>query len=137
MSKSSLILEKNYKLQQSEETKAKITELNDKIERAIRIKNKLNDLKKCVKEHKTNTNKIFKEYSYWKGENNSKWEEKSENELIDGSITDCIKNIDDNVDRLIDKITEMQNEVNSLGSTLSVLENAINSIASAIEKLTN
>lgn len=69
--------------------------------------------------------------------NHSKWEEKSENELIDGSITDCIKNIDDNVDRLIDKITEMQNEVNSLGSTLSVLENAINSIASAIEKLTN
>ncbi|AMO52827.1 hypothetical protein Tgr_1248 [Staphylococcus aureus subsp. aureus Tager 104] len=36
------------------------------------------------------------------------------------------KNIDDNIDRLIDKITEMQNEVNSLDSTLSVLENAIN-----------
>lgn len=65
--------------------------------------------------------------------NHSKWEEKSENELISGSITNCIKNID----RLIDKITEMQNEVNSLDSTLSVLENAINSIAAAIEKLTN
>lgn len=30
MSKSSLILEKNYKLQQSAETKTKIAELNDK-----------------------------------------------------------------------------------------------------------
>ena len=57
---------------------------------------------------------------------------KSENELIIGSITDCIK-----INRLIDKIIEMQNEVNSLGSTLSVPENAINSIAAAIEKLTN
>lgn len=46
MSKSSLILEKNYKLQQSAETKTKIAELNDKIERATRIKNKLNDLKR-------------------------------------------------------------------------------------------
>ncbi|MGT2333666.1 hypothetical protein ACVPOY_04085 [Staphylococcus aureus] len=54
MSKSSLILEKNYKLQQSAETKTKIAELNDKIERATRIKNKLNDLKKEVKEHRTN-----------------------------------------------------------------------------------
>lgn len=69
--------------------------------------------------------------------NHSKWEEKSENELINGSITYCIKNIDDNVDRLIDKITEMQNEVNSLGSTLFVLENVMDSIAAAIEKLTN
>ncbi|BBD85118.1 TPA: hypothetical protein ACGI1V_000599 [Staphylococcus argenteus] len=41
------------------------------------------------------------------------------------------------INRLIDKIIEMQNEVNSLGSTLSVPENAINSIAAAIEKLTN
>lgn len=127
MSKSSLILEKNYKLQQSAETKTKIAELNDKIERATRIKNKLNDLKKEVKEHRTNSKNIFKEYSYWKGENNSKWEEKSESELISGSITNCIKNIDDNIDRLIDKITEMQNEVNSLGSTLSVLPNEFNS----------
>lgn len=38
-------------------------------------------------------------------------------------MSDCIKNIDENIDRLIDKITEMQNEVNSL--------------ASAIEKITN
>ncbi|BCN87334.1 hypothetical protein [Staphylococcus argenteus] len=69
--------------------------------------------------------------------NHSKWEDQSENELIIGSITDCIKNINHNIDRLIDKIIEMQNEVNSLGSTLSVPENAINSKASAIEKLTN
>ncbi|MBU7403185.1 hypothetical protein KR888_12125 [Staphylococcus aureus] len=50
MSKSSLILEKNYKLQQSAETKTKIAELNDKIERATRIKNKLNDLKKSIEQ---------------------------------------------------------------------------------------
>ena len=44
-----------------------------------------------MKEHRTNSKNIFKEYSYWKGENNSKWEEKSESELISGSITNCIK----------------------------------------------
>ncbi|MCD8853881.1 DUF5082 domain-containing protein [Staphylococcus epidermidis] len=117
--------------------KAKIADLNDKIERATRVKIKLTELKKNVKEHKVDVKNIFKEYTYWKGENNSKWEKKSENELIVGSMSNCIKNIDENIDRLIDKITEMQNEVNSLGSILSILDNAINSIASAIEKITN
>ncbi|MCT2093256.1 hypothetical protein M3E02_04825 [Staphylococcus epidermidis] len=81
--------------------------------------------------------KIYPKNILLERENNSKWERKSENELIVGSMSDCIKNIDENIDRLIDKITEMQNEVNSLGSILSILDNAINSIASAIEKITN
>lgn len=67
--------------------------------------------------------KIYLKNILLERENKSKWERKSENELIVGSMSDCIKNIDENIDRLIDKITEMQNEVNSL--------------ASAIEKITN
>lgn len=68
MSKASLILEKNQKLQQSADTKAKIADLNDKIKRATRVKIKLTKLKKNVKEHKSDSKNLSKEYIIGKGE---------------------------------------------------------------------
>ena len=137
MEKAQLILERKHKSAESVDTEAKISKKKKKIEKAKKIKRKLEHLKADVKDHKYNTTKIFKEYDYWTGQNNSKWIEKSEAELVNKSLSDCINNIDDNIDKLIDKITEMENEVNSLGGTLSSLKNIINSLTSAIEKIMN
>ncbi|XHJ04875.1 hypothetical protein ACFDBE_01565 [Staphylococcus epidermidis] len=61
-------IEKNYKLQQSAEIKAKIADLNDKIKRATRVKIKLTKLKKNVKEYKSDAKNLSKEYLIGKGE---------------------------------------------------------------------
>lgn len=135
-----IALEQEYSAKQSQlqTYNNQIAILNQKIQRIqdlkadfVEHKSELNDLKKKLKS-------ISKEdYDYWIGDRLDQYKTILKSDLINDSLSDYIKKVDQNLDELNNELMRLQNEVYNTEGIIGNIKSALNWIATKIENLIN
>lgn len=119
--------------------KANVDKYQLKIDEIDKIYKQMKQKKSEMKSHKKDVSSFSKkQYTNWKGNLFSKeYQTKVQDNLIGQSYEQVLKDIDTNLDALIDKKTMYQNKIAMSNGIIGAAQVGINSLLASIAKLVN
>ncbi len=133
-------LEQEYHAKQSElqAYNSQMALLNNKIQRLQALKAEFVEHKSEVIQLQKKLKTLSKEdYEYWIGNRLDTYQDLLKTDLINGSLYDYIKKIDQNLDELNNELMRLQNEVYRTEGIIGSIKAALNWLTTKIENLIN
>lgn len=133
-------LEQEYSAKQSQlqAYNNQMTVLNNKITRVEKLKAEFVEHKSELIALQNKLKTIAKEnYDYWIGDRLDHYQDLLRADLVNDSLSDYIKKIDQNLDELNNELMRLQNEVYSTEGLIGSIKSALNWLSTKIENLVN
>ncbi len=138
MGKEELEKQKNEKERDLKTHHTQLNTIEEKINDAKNIVKKFQDLKEDMEDLKKDVRKLKNEdHDHWKGDLLDKWQDDTDEHLVDGSFKTYIKNIDQNVDDLNEKIMKLENEKLEEQGIIGEIKSGINWLSTEITNIVN
>lgn len=129
---------RNYENQIAQD-RANISDYRTKIDEIDQLYQDMRQEKESLSDLKRQLNQLANEnYENWQGDiHRQQYIPRVKDQLISGSLTTTIRNVDDNIDALNRAKTEFENRINRTEGVIGHLEGLVNSAWTSIENLMN
>ncbi|MFD1850863.1 DUF5082 family protein [Oceanobacillus bengalensis] len=115
-----------------------VTSLNAKIQRIESIIGEFTNFKSDLIDHRNDVKIVAnKDYTYWQGDLFDNYHDEIKDQLVNDSLKEYIRSIDDNLDNLNNEKMRLENEVYSTEGLIGSIKSALNWLGTKIDNLLN
>lgn len=128
----------NSKQQQLNACTVQVTSLNERIQRIEEIIEEFANYKSDLIDHRNDVRIVSnRDYTYWQGDLFDDYHDQIKDELVNDSLKEYIRAIDDNLDNLNNEKMRLENEVYNTEGIIGNIKSALNWLGTKIENLLN
>lgn len=134
----SLQADYNSKQQQLNACTVQVTSLNERIQRIEQIIDEFANFKNDLIDHRKDVKILAnRDYAYWQGDLFDDYHHEIKDEVVNNSLKEYIRSIDDNLDNLNNEKMRLQNQVYDTQGIIGNIKSALNWLSTKIENLLN